>query len=127
MKTALRTFLFAIVIYAIITIPSMIMWIVYFISILYAITFGWAAFLVFAVCLYLVKKLTACSAFIKWSTIYISIAIGVSVGLQLIETCKQQEHVWELNVFSLFPLAAIVAGCISTYINRKEISTYINN
>lgn len=127
MKTALSTFLYGIVIYAIITIPAMIMWIVYFISILYVVTFGWAAFLVFAACVYLLKQLTAFPAFIKWSIIYISVVIGVCVGLQLIETCKQQENVWEINTFSLFPLAAIVAGCISVYINRKAISTYINN
>lgn len=127
MKTALSTFLYGIVIYAIITIPAMIMSIVYFISILYAVTFGWAAFLVFATCLYVLKQLTACSALIKWIILYISVAMGVCLGLQLIETFKCQKNVWEINGFSLFPLAAIVAGCISVYINRKAISTYINN
>lgn len=53
--------------------------------------------------------------------------MGVCLGLQLIETFKCQKNVWEINGFSLFPLAAIVAGCISAYINRKEISNYINN
>ncbi len=127
MKIALSTFLFGIAIYAVITIPTIIIPIMYGISIFYAAIFGWAAFLVFATCLYLLKQLSAFPAFIKWSIIYISAAIGVCVGLQLIETFKCQKNVWKINAFSLFPLAAIVAGCISIYINRKAISTYINN
>jgi len=127
MKKALTTFLFGIAIYAVITIPTIIIPIMYGISIFYAATFGWAAFLVFAACLYLLKQLNSFSNFIKWSIIYMSVAIGVSVGLQLIETFKCQKNVWEINAFSLFPLAAIVAGCISVYLNRKGIYTYINN
>jgi hypothetical protein len=127
MKTALSTFLFGIAIYAVITIPTIIIPIMYGISIFYAATFGWAAFLVFAACLYLLKKLNSFSNFIKCSIIYISVGIGVCVGLQLIETFKCQKNVWEINAFSLFPLAAIVAGCISVYINRKAIYIYINN
>lgn len=127
MKTALSTFLFGIAIYAVITIPTIIIPIMYGISIFYAATFGWSTFLVFTACLYLLKQLTAFPTFIKWSIIYISVVIGVCVGLQLIETLKCQKNVWEINAFSLFLLAAIVAGCISVYINRKAISIYINN
>lgn len=125
MKLSLNTFFKSIFIYALLTCPSMLIPIIYALSIFYAATFGWIAWLFFYIILSVCSTVVIAPV-IKWIALVFAIIGGVLCGYIIIGYQFYDIKVWEDDSFILFPLIAIVSGFIGTLFNRKKIISYIN-
>lgn len=125
MKITFKTFSLAILAYAVITVPIIVIPFMYFYSLALAVGFGIAVWLIYALVFYLVKQLNVVIE-IKWLLLIIAVPIGVAVGYTLIEVFGVWNNVWSAGWLMLFPLAATVAGWIGLYKTRDMIDEIIN-
>ncbi|MFY7965979.1 MAG: hypothetical protein ACOVO1_13860 [Chitinophagaceae bacterium] len=125
MKITFKTFSLAVLVYAIITIPIIVIPFMYFYSLALAVGFGVAAWLIYASVFSLVKKLNIITE-TKWLLLIVAVPIGVAFGYTLIEVFGVWNNVWNAGWLMLFPLAATVAGWISLYKTRNEIDEVLN-
>lgn len=122
MKLSFEIYLKALGFYALLTAPALVLFFMYFISLFYALLFGFAAWIVFAALFIPVVSLQINTS-LKWFIISIAVPLGVATGHTLIGVFRFERNVWELNGFLLFPLAAVIAGWISLYISRKKVAS----
>jgi hypothetical protein len=125
MKTIFLTFTTSIVTYAIITLPTIVIPIMYGYSMLLAIAFGFMAWLVYLIIFMATKSLSIISE-IKWLTLIVAIPICVAIGYHLIEVFNIWKNVWNADYLMLFPLAAVISGWIGLYKTKNEIETIFN-
>lgn len=125
MKTTFLTFTYAIAMYAIITLPTIVIPTIYGYSMLLAIGFGLAAWIVYSL-IFAALKSTDMIVQRKWLILILSIPLCVAIAYHLIGVLKIFDDVWNAEIFLLFPLAAVVAGWISLYKTRNEIEDVIN-
>lgn len=125
MKTTILTFGFALVAYAVITIPTIVIPRMYAYSLAIATGFGLAAWLVYSLIFLLVKALNI-RLELKWLILIISIPICVAISYTLIEVFDVWKDVWNAGLLMLFPLTAIVSGWISLYKTRTEIDEVLS-
>ena len=121
MKLILEIYIKALGIYAFITIPALKSTALYFPSLFCAVVFGSAAWLFFSIVMGIVQY-TNGNSLVKWIMLIISVPVGVAIGHTLIELFGLKAHVWRLNKNLLFPLAAVIAGWISLWINKTKIT-----
>lgn len=119
METPFIIYLRAFGIYALLTIVTLFLPVLYFMSIYYVLIYGWFAcglFILTSILLDLfdLKPIT------KYYILASIIPVAVAFAFQMIETFGGWENVWQSGTFLLFPLAAIVSGWISLYINFKN-------
>ena len=125
MKQTLVTFGHSLFNYAIITLPVIAVPTMYSYSLLLAIGFGIAAWLVYALIFLLIKS-SRLNSNLKWLILVLAVPIGVAFGYTLIEVCDVWKNVWKAGWLMLFPLAAIVAGWIGLYKTRTIIDEQLN-
>lgn len=126
MLTSIKTFLKSILIYLLLTSPSLLLAIMYFLSAFYAITFGWIAW-IFFYCALLVCSYLSISQEFKLLLIISATAAGIFVAYFLIGFWLYDMNVLKDYSFVLFPIAAFVSAIAGILINRKKIIAYINN
>jgi len=112
MKTPFIIYIRAVGIYALITIPALAMPVMYFISMMYVLFYGWFAWAVFTT-IYLVTVF--CNPGLKSKMVILSMGVvaAVAFAFQMLEVLAVQKNIWNSGPFLLFPLAAVISGWIS--------------
>jgi hypothetical protein len=115
----------AIGIYLLMTIPALAaLPVLYEMSAVYAVSFGWIAGVLFLLLFYLVQKIKS-GILAKKIFLYASVAISVAVAFQMMEITGAQHRIWQSGVFLLFPATAVIAGWISTAISWRKINSLL--
>jgi len=112
METPFIIYIKAVGIYALITIPALGMPIMYFISIIYVLFYGWFAWAVFTI-IYLATVFCNPGFLPKMLILSIGVVVAVAIAFQMLEVLKVENNIWNSGPFLLFPLAAVISGWIS--------------
>ena|SRR5215204_2416818 len=120
MKTPFIIYIKAVGIYALITIPALGMPIMYFISMVYVLFYGWFAWGVFTI-IYLVTVFCNPGFLSKMIILSIAVVVAVAIAFQMLEVLKVENNIWNSEPFLLFPLAAVISGWISLSACAKRI------
>jgi len=120
MKTPFIIYIRAVGIYALITIPALAMPVMYFISMMYVLFYGWFAWAVFTT-IYLVTVF--CNPGLKSKMVILSMGVvaAVAFAFQMLEVLAVQKNIWNSGPFLLFPLAAVISGWISLSASRERV------
>lgn len=113
-------FIRAVGIYLLMTLPALGVPMVYIISALYAISFGWIAGIIFLLFTYLLQKIKA-GIITKKFFLYAAVPIAVLVAFQTMELTGVERHIWNSGAYLLFPAMAIIAGWISTILSWQKV------
>jgi hypothetical protein len=120
MRTPFIIYIRAVGIYALLTIPALFFPIMYIISIMYVLFYGWFAWAVFTF-IYLVTVFCNPAYHVKMAILTIAVVVAVLFAFQMLEVLKVQENIWQSGGFLLFPVAAVVSGWISLDISRERV------
>src|SRR5687768_7691283 len=112
MKTPFIIYIRAVGIYALLTIPALFFPIMYIISIMYVLFYGWFAWAIFTF-IYLVTTFCNPAYHIKMGILTIAVVVAVLFAFQMLEVLGVQDNIWDSGGFLLFPVAAIFSGWIS--------------
>lgn len=126
MKTPFIIYVRAVGIYALLTIPALVLPIMYIISIMYVLFYGWFAWAVFTF-IYLFTVFCNPTYHVKMGILTLGVFIAVLFAFQMLEILKVQENIWHSGGFLLFPLAAVVSGWVSLNISRERVRTVSRN
>ncbi len=118
------TYIRSVLLYLLFTLPAAFNPRVYLLSVVSACVLGIVAWAVFALFTFLMRLLRA-----PMATTYFLLCLAVAIGVlcayaALLAYATDGMHFWDIEMFSLFPAAAIIAGWISIYINRKKLRRY---
>lgn len=119
-KISASIYIRAVITYAIITLPSVIVFPIYVSSLFFAFLFGSVSCFVFATAFYITKELELSKKF-SWVLLVTSIPISIVTGYICIASYLEVPLKYT-GLFILFPLAAIIAGYISLFLHRKLIN-----
>src|SRR5258706_15587641 len=108
-KLGLIVFIRAIGIYLLMTIPAFGVPMIYLISAMYAVSFGWIAAALFLFLLYVLQS-TKVTTPVKIVLLYASVVVAVGVAFQMMEVLGAEDRIWQSDIFLLFPALAIVSG-----------------
>jgi len=120
MLTPFTIYIRAVGIYALLTLPALFMPIMYIISIMYVLFYGWFAWAVFTM-IYLVTVFCNPSYHVKMGILIMAVVVAVLFAFQMLQVLKVEEDIWHSGLFLLFPVAAIFSGWISLNISRERI------
>ena len=120
MKTAFLIFLRGLGIYALATLPLILLPIMYIVSMYLALVFSWASGGLFILIAVLTNQLT--HRYLLRLTVYlVAVPLSVAFAYQMIETCGYWEHVWREDGFLLFPMVATLCGIGSVLLSRERL------
>jgi hypothetical protein len=119
MKTAFEIYIRAVGIYALLTIPALILPIMYVISLGYVLTFGWFAWFLFTA-IYLITGNFRMRYRNRFAILFIGVIVSVAFAYNMIGVFDSYEDMWDTG-FLFFPLAAVIAGWISLHISRRKV------
>ncbi len=125
MKQTFITFRYALLSYALITLPVIAVPIMYGYSLLLAVGFGIIAWLIYTLIFLLVKS-SNINPDLKWLILILAVPIGVAFAYSLIGVFGVWKNVWNVGWLMLFPLAAIVAGWMGIHKTRTQIDEHLN-
>ena len=120
MKTPFIIYIRAVGIYALLTIPALCLPVMYIISMMYVLFYGWFAWAIFT-SIYLVTVFCNPSYLTKMGILTIAVVIAVLFAFQMLEVLGVEENIWHSGEFLLFPLAAVVSGWVSLHISRQSV------
>lgn len=120
MGTSFKIYIRAVGIYALLTLPALFMPIIYFISMMYVLFYGWFAWAVFTM-IYLVTIFCNPAHRLKMFILYIGVIVSVLFTFQMLEILRVEQNIWQSGAFLLFPLAAIISGWVSVSVSEKKI------
>ena len=120
MKTPFIIYIRAVGIYALLTIPTLFLPIMYIISIMYVLFYGWFAWPGFAF-IYLVTVFCNPNYHVKMGILAAAVVVAVLFAFQMLEVLKVEENICQSGGFLLFPLAAVVSGWLSLNISRERV------
>lgn len=121
MATSFIIFIRAIGLYALFTIPVIFSPIIYIISMLYVITFGWFACALFLF-ISLVTINTTSSHHIRMVILSLAVPLSVAFAFQMIEVFGSENNVWHSGGFLLFPVAATISGWVSLMLSAHRFA-----
>jgi len=124
MRAALHIYLKALALYAALTIPALAEPTMYFFSILFALTYGWLAFLVFAIAYML---LSGVRPWLRVTILFITVVLGVSTALNVIGVSLFNGGLLHMGELLAFPIAAIISGWISLLMSKKLLIAGTSN
>ncbi len=119
MKTAVEIFFRAIGIYALFTIPVLGSPIIYVISMVYVLSFGWFAWALFTIISFTGVNATR-SYRARIFLLIVGIPVSVAFSFQMIEVFAAERNVWYSGAFLGFPIAATISGWISLFFSAKR-------
>jgi len=120
MATPFTIYIRAIGIYALLTIPALIFPIMYLISMIYVLFYGWFAWALFTV-IYLVTVFCNPSYLTKMIILAIGVVIAVLFAFQMLELLGAEKDIWHSGGYLLFPATAIFSGWISLITSREKV------
>jgi hypothetical protein len=120
MKTPFIIYIKAVGIYALLTIPALGMPVIYVISMIYVLLYGWFAWAVFTT-IYLATVF--CNPGFKSKMVILSIGVvaAVAFAFQMLEVLAVEKNIWNSGAFLLFPLAAVISGWISLSASTQKV------
>jgi len=120
MKTPFIIYIRAVGIYALITIPALGMPVMYVISMIYVLFYGWFAWAVFTTIYF---GTNFCNPGFKSKMVILSIGVVVAVAIafQMLEVLGVEKKIWSSGLFLLFPLAAVISGLISLSASTQKV------
>ena len=118
------TFIRAVLLYLLLTLPVADKPKIYFLSLVAACVLGVAAWLVFMLCSYVIRVCKA-SVVVTQVLLYTSVFVAVLLAYSaLLAYAVKGMHFWNIDVVTLYPVAAIVAGWIAIYTSRRKLIRY---
>src|SRR5687767_12191717 len=126
MKIPFIIYIRAIGIYSLLTIPALLMPLMYIISMTYVLFYGWFAWALFTM-IYLVTVFCNPSWHVKMGVLVMGVVASVLFAFQMLEVLGVQDDIWHSGPFLLFPLAAVFSGWISLNISRAKVKTVNRN
>jgi len=119
-KNSLFVFLFALALYLLITLPTLVLPEMYIISAVYALSFGWIACLLFMALFALVVRINT-SWHLRQLLVYLLVAVSVLAAFECLEIAGWWHDIWHAGLYLLFPASAVVAGWLSVRLMRRRI------
>ena len=126
MNTVFVVFIRAIFLYLVFTLPALIVPIMYLYSVFFTACVCWIAGLIFATGFTILKQFSI-DLSTKYYTLFLFVILGVWLAFECIELFHLWNYIWRDTTFLLFPLAALVSGCISLFISKQEVIIQLNN
>jgi hypothetical protein len=119
MKTPFLIYCRAVGLYALLTLPALVIPVMYLTSLMYVLMYGWFAWFVFTL-LYAVIDNLPLDFVLKLSALFIAVVISVAFAYHMLGVLRVQEDVWNSG-FITFPFAAVIAGWISVCVAKEKI------
>ncbi|HMK26246.1 MAG TPA: hypothetical protein VK483_09475 [Chitinophagaceae bacterium] len=110
----------AIGLYALLTLPAIMIPVIYFISLFYVLFYGWFAWVLFSI-IYLVVVQRSISYHVQLAVLYAGVVVSVLFAFQMLQVLRVEEKIWNSGPFLLFPAGAVFAGWISLFQLRIKI------
>ena len=120
METPFIIYIRAVGIYALLTLPAVILPIMYFISMVYVLFYGWFAWAVFMI-IYVITIFCNPSYLVKIIILTIGVVVAVLFAFQMLEVLGVEQNIWHSGEFLLFPLAAVIAGWITLSLSKERV------
>jgi hypothetical protein len=120
METPFIIYIRAVGIYALLTLPAVALPIMYFISMMYVLFYGWFAWAVFTI-IYVITIFCNPSYLTKMLILAVGVVVAVLFAFQMLEVLGVEQDIWHSGEFLLFPLAAVLSGWISLKISRERV------
>ena len=124
MTTPFIIYLRAIGLYAVVTLPALAVPVIYIMSFMYVIIYGWFAWALFSLIYLLLKKIELNST-AKVFLLLCGVIISVAFAFQMLEVLNIQRNIWDSGLFLLFPAGAVVAGWISVFISERKGNLFL--
>jgi hypothetical protein len=121
MKTPFVVYCQAVGWYALLTLPAMSIPVMYIISLMYVLMYGWFAWFVFTL-LYVVIDNLPLNYILKLSALFATVIVSVAFAFYMIGVLDWGENIWNSG-YLIFPFAAVVAGWISAYVSSEKIGS----
>jgi hypothetical protein len=118
-KSAFIIYCRAVGLYALFTLPAMVIPEMYIISLMYVLMYGSFAWFVFTV-LYIVINNLPFDFVSKLFSLFLAVIIAVAFAYHMIGVLGTAEDVWHSG-FIIFPFAAVITGWISVCISGEKI------
>jgi len=112
----------AIGIYALLTLPALIVPPLYVMSLLYVLSFGWFAWAAFSV-FYVAARHLRIKYYLRILILIVGIPIAVLFSFHMIGVLNGWDNPWQSGGFLLFPFAAILSGWTSLATYATELSS----
>jgi hypothetical protein len=119
MKTAFVIYCRAVGLYALLTLPAIMVPIMYIISLVYVLIFGWFAWFAFTL-LYLAINNLISGYLFKLLALFPAVAVSVAFAFQMLEILDVEKDVWNSG-FLIFPFAAVITGWVSVCVSKERI------
>ncbi|MCX6318879.1 MAG: hypothetical protein NTW29_16490 [Bacteroidetes bacterium] len=121
MSTSFIIFIRALGLYALFTLPVIFSPVIYIISMLYVLSFGWFACALFMFIAVITVNTT--SSFIRrMAVLSLAVPVSVAFAFQMIEVFGAERNVWHSGGFLLFPVAATISGWVSLMISATRMA-----
>lgn len=120
MKTAFIIYCKAVGLYALLTLPALLLPYIYFISLMYVLFYGWFAWALFTALYILIDRVLFDYGF-KVMLLFIAVIVSVAFAFQMLEVLHVEENVWHSGEFILFPFVAVIGGWVSICISGERI------
>jgi hypothetical protein len=121
MKTPFLIYCRAVGLYALLTLPALVVPVMYLISLIFVLMYGWFAWFVFTLQYVVIDKFPL-DFVLKLSALFMAVVISVAFAYHMLGVLGVEEDVWN-SEFIVFPFAAVVAGWISVCVSRETIRT----
>ena len=118
-KTPFIIYCRAVGLYALLTLPAMVIPVMYIIPLYYVLMCGWFAWFVFTI-FYLIIDNLLFDFVLKILALFTAIVIAVAFAYHMIGILIIHDDVWHSG-FIIFPFAAVIAGWISVCIAKEKI------
>lgn len=120
MKMPFIIYVRAIGLYALVTLPAIMIPVIYFISLVYVLIYGWFAWALFTI-IYLLVVQRSVRYDVQLPLLFAGIVVAVLFAFQMIQVLRIEENIWQSGPFLLFPAGAVLAGWISLFQSRIKI------
>jgi hypothetical protein len=120
MKNPFLIYIKAVGIYSLLTLPALFEPLMYLISMVYVLFYGWFAWFVFTL-IYVVTVFCNPGYRTKMIVLFISVVAAVAFAFQMLQVLKVENNVWQSGGFLLFPITAVFSGWISLITYRKRV------
>jgi len=119
MKTSFIIYCRAVGLYALLTLPALLLPPMYLMSLLYVLLFGWFAWFVFTLLYIAISNLVFDFVF-KLLALFIAVVIAVAFAYYMLGTIIIKDDIWHTG-FIIFPFAAVIAGWSSVCVSGEKI------
>ena len=114
MKISFIIYLRALGLYSLITLPALVLPVIYMISLFYVFVYGWFAWAMFSI-IYLLIVRGSIKFEVQMSILSLGVIVSVLFAFQMLEVFGAEEKIWHSGPFLLLPLAAMISGWSSLY------------